>query len=169
MERHSGDPKSSVKGNEKKGGGGGKFTAGKPGDEGVDALDRNDPNYDSEDEVMAPAAEDTIFDKIVRGEIPSKKVFEDDLCLAFHDVSPQAPTHILLIPKNRDGMSQLRFAKAKHEELLGHLMLTAAKIAAQEKLSDYRIVVNDGEGAGQTVFHLHIHILAGRAMSWPPG
>merc|ERR1711964_198829 len=119
-------------------------------------IDMNDPNYDSEADEDARKAlepEDTIFDKIVRGDIPSKKVYEDDLCFAFHDVNPQAPVHILMIPKNRDGMSQLRFAKKKHEELLGHMMLKVAEIAKKVGLSDYRLVINDGAGAGQTVFH----------------
>jgi len=171
QERHSADPKSSVKGTApKKGGGGGKYSVGKPGDEGYDDLDMRDPNYDSEGEGDATLTpEDTIFDKIVRGEIPCKKVYEDDLVLAFNDINAQAPVHILLIPKDRAGLSQLRFAGPKHEALLGHMMLTVGKIVQQEGLADYRIVVNDGEGAGQTVFHLHLHILAGRSMIWPPG
>jgi histidine triad (HIT) family protein len=143
---------------------------GKPGDEGYDDLDKNDPNYDSEgEEGLTILPEDTIFDKIVRQEIPCNKVYEDDLVLAFNDINPQAPTHILLIPKDRKGMSQLRFAGPKHEELLGHMMLTVGEIVKQQNLSDYRVVVNDGEGAGQTVFHLHLHILAGRPLVWPPG
>jgi Diadenosine tetraphosphate (Ap4A) hydrolase and other HIT family hydrolases len=114
----------------------------------------------------------TIFDKIVKKEIPAKIAYEDDLCLAFHDINPQAPVHLLLIPKNRDGLSQLSKAEDKHKELLGHMMVTVAKIAKQEGLEDgYRLVINDGLGAGQSVFHLHMHILGckGTQFTWPPG
>jgi histidine triad (HIT) family protein len=171
QERHSGDPKSSAYGGKmKKDGGGGKYSTGKAGDEeGYAVVDPNDPNYDSEAENGTEEVEDTIFDKIVRGDIPSKKVYEDDVCLAFHDVAPQAPVHILMIPKNRDGMTQLRYAKKKHEELLGHMMLKIGQIAKEQNLAEYRLVVNDGAGAGQTVFHLHLHLLGGREMTWPPG
>lgn len=110
----------------------------------------------------------TIFKKIIDGEIPAKKVFEDDLCLAFHDVNPQAPVHILLIPKIT-AIDRLCNAKADHTALLGHLMLKAPEIAAKAGLSDYRLVLNDGEAAGQSVFHLHLHILGGRPLAWPPG
>jgi len=168
-DRHSADVKSSVNQPAKKGGGGGKFSGGKAGDQGEGyEIDRNDPMYDSDADEPAQA-EDTIFDKIVRAEIPSKKVFEDKKILAFHDVNPQAPTHIIVIPKSRDGMTQLRYSKEKHEDLLGHMMLKCAEIANQLSLKDYRLVVNDGAEAGQTVFHLHIHIMAGRDFTWPPG
>lgn len=110
----------------------------------------------------------TIFKKIIDKEIPAKILYEDDLCLAFHDVNPQAPVHILVIPKTTD-VDRLSSATQKHQNLLGHLLLTASDIAKKEKLSDYRIVLNNGEGAGQTVFHLHLHILGGRPMTWPPG
>uniref|UniRef100_A0A0G4H9G3 HIT domain-containing protein n=1 Tax=Chromera velia CCMP2878 TaxID=1169474 RepID=A0A0G4H9G3_9ALVE len=113
--------------------------------------------------------EDTIFGKIVRGEIPCSKVYEDDKCLAFNDISPQAPRHILVIPKDKAGLSQLSKADESHKEILGHLMWAVSEIARKENLGDYRLVVNDGAGAGQTVFHLHVHILAGRPLSWPPG
>jgi len=167
-DRHSADAKASVNAPTKKDGAGGKYTMGKLGEDGSGVqIDKNDPMYDS-DADEAPAAEDTIFDKIIRGEIPSKKVFEDKKTLAFHDVNPQAPTHIVVIPKARDGMTQLRYAKAKHEDLLGHMMLKCAEIAKQLSLKDYRLVINDGEKAGQTVYHLHIHILAGRDFAWPP-
>ncbi|CEM07652.1 unnamed protein product [Vitrella brassicaformis CCMP3155] len=114
--------------------------------------------------------EKTIFDKIVSGEMPSHKVYEDERVLAFKDVNPKAPTHILIIPKNKDGLSQLRLAQApQHVELLGHLMCAIAKIAHEQNLGDYRIVINDGPGAGQSVYHLHAHLLAGRPLGWPPG
>jgi len=110
---------------------------------------------------------DTIFGKIARGEIPAKKVYEDDRCLAFHDVAPQAPTHILVIP--RKPIERLSRVEDGDEALLGHLLRVAARVANEAGLADYRLVVNDGAGAGQTVFHLHLHVLGGRAMSWPPG
>lgn len=117
--------------------------------------------------------EETIFDKIVAKKIPAKVAYEDDLVLAFHDITPQAPVHILLIPKKRDGLSYLHKAEDKHKELLGHMMVTVAKIAKEQDLKDgYRLVINDGEAAGQTVFHLHMHILGsknGVKFSWPPG
>ena len=111
----------------------------------------------------------TLFTKIITREIPAKIVYEDDQCLAFRDNNPQAPTHILLIPKREiQGLSALKDADQK---LLGHLVLKASEIAASEGLqeSGYRLVVNDGKHAGQTVPHLHFHILGGRSMSWPPG
>ncbi len=114
----------------------------------------------------------TIFDKIVAKQIPAKIAYEDDTALAFHDINPAAPVHILVIPKKRDGLSQLSKAEEKHEALLGHLMVVAAKIAKQEGLEDgFRIVINDGKNSGQTVWHLHIHILGckGVNFSWPPG
>lgn len=110
----------------------------------------------------------TIFTKIIAREIPAKIVHEDELCLAFHDVNPQAPTHVLLIPKKE--MPRLVDATAEDAALLGHLMLTANKIAQQLGVGDaFRLVVNNGADAGQSVFHLHLHILAGRAFKWPPG
>ncbi|MCB1307657.1 MAG: histidine triad nucleotide-binding protein [Leptospiraceae bacterium] len=111
---------------------------------------------------------DTIFAKIIRKEIPADIIYEDDRCLAFHDVNPQAPIHVLLIPK--EPISQLSLADDDHRNLLGHLMLTAPRIAEELGIGGkYRLVINDGEQAGQTVFHLHMHILGGRAMQWPPG
>ena len=113
-------------------------------------------------------SEDTIFGKIIRGELPATVVYEDDVCMAFRDLYPAAPMHILLIP--RKPIPRLCDASAEDQALLGHLMLTASKIAEQEGLGDkYRLVVNNGEGAGQTVFHLHLHIIGGRPLSWPPG
>jgi histidine triad (HIT) family protein len=110
---------------------------------------------------------DTIFGKIARGEAPAEIVYEDNQALAFRDLSPQAPTHILVIP--RKPIPQLSEADPSDEPLLGHLMQVAAKVASQEGLSDYRVVVNNGAGAGQTVFHLHLHIIGGRDLGWPPG
>lgn len=110
---------------------------------------------------------ETIFGRIARGEVPAKVVYEDDRALAFHDVNPQAPTHILVIP--RRPIEKLAAAEDKDASLLGHLMLVARRVAADAGLEDYRLVVNNGEGAGQTVFHLHLHLLGGRPMGWPPG
>ncbi len=111
---------------------------------------------------------ETIFSKIIKREIPADIVYEDDLCLAFRDVNPQAPVHILVIPKKP--VTMLADSGPEDESLLGHLLLTARKIAADEGHGDaFRLVINNGEKAGQTVFHLHVHILAGRGFSWPPG
>lgn len=110
----------------------------------------------------------TIFSKIIKREIPADIVYEDELCLAFRDVNPQAPTHVLLIPKKE--IPRLVDAKAEDAALLGHLMLTANKVAQQLGVGDaFRLAVNNGADAGQSVFHLHLHILAGRAFKWPPG
>lgn len=110
----------------------------------------------------------TIFTKIINREIPADIVYEDDLCLAFRDINPQAPTHVLLIPKK--AIPRLVDAKADDAALLGHLLLTANKIAQQLGVGDaFRLAVNNGADAGQSVFHLHLHILAGRAFRWPPG
>ena len=111
---------------------------------------------------------DTIFGKIIRKEIPAKIVFENENVLAFHDVSPQAPTHILIIPKKP--LSDIGAATAGDKELIGELMLTAAAIAKEQGLENgFRIVANTGADGGQTVFHLHLHLLGGRRLSWPPG
>ena len=110
----------------------------------------------------------TLFGKIIRREIPADIVYEDDQCLAFREVNPQAPTHVLLIPKRQIAM--LAEAGDGDQALMGHLLLTAGKIARQLGVGDaFRLVVNNGAGAGQTVFHLHLHILAGRPLHWPPG
>ncbi|WP_017325299.1 histidine triad nucleotide-binding protein [Synechococcus sp. PCC 7336] len=111
---------------------------------------------------------DTIFGKIIRKEIPADIVYEDDLVLAFKDVNPQAPTHILAIPKKP--IAKLDDATDEDLAVLGHLLLKAKQVAAEAGLTDgYRLVMNNGESAGQTVFHLHLHILGGRPLSWPPG
>ncbi|PSF38634.1 histidine triad nucleotide-binding protein [Aphanothece hegewaldii CCALA 016] len=111
---------------------------------------------------------DTIFGKIIRREIPANIVYEDDLTLAFTDVNPQAPTHVLVIPKKP--ISQLDAATPEDQALLGHLLLMVPQIAAQMGLKNgYRVVINNGADGGQTVYHLHIHILGDRQMTWPPG
>ena len=110
----------------------------------------------------------TIFGKIIRREIPADIVYEDDLCLAFRDVNPQAPTHVLVIPKQE--IPRLADAAGADQALLGHLLLAAGKVARQLGVGDaFRLVINNGADAGQTVFHLHLHILAGRSLHWPPG
>ena len=113
--------------------------------------------------------EDCLFCKIAAGEIPSKKVHEDNVCIAFNDISPQAPTHVLIIP--RQHLDSLDTAKAAHKETLGHLLLTAAEIAREKGFADdgYRVVINTNADGGQTVFHLHVHLLGGRPFIFPPG
>jgi len=111
---------------------------------------------------------DTIFGKIIRGEIPADIIYEDDLCLAFKDISPQAPTHILVIPKKP--IPCLDNAEENDTSLLGHLLIIVKKVAKQANLSNgYRVVINNGNDGGQTVDHLHLHILGDRQMQWPPG
>ncbi len=112
--------------------------------------------------------EDCVFCKIVKGEIPAKKVYEDENYLAFHDIDPQAPVHILVIPKKH--IESLDEAGEKERSLLGGLLLVAKKVAKDMKLEKgYRLVINTGPDGGQAVFHLHIHLLGGRALAWPPG
>uniref|UniRef100_A0A1B6EGC4 HIT domain-containing protein n=1 Tax=Clastoptera arizonana TaxID=38151 RepID=A0A1B6EGC4_9HEMI len=111
---------------------------------------------------------DTIFGKILRKEIPCKFIYEDDKCVAFHDINAQAPVHFLVIP--RKPIPMLSDAEDCDDKLLGHLMLTARKLAKDLKLNDgYRLVINNGKDGCQSVYHLHIHILGGRQMDWPPG
>jgi histidine triad (HIT) family protein len=111
----------------------------------------------------------TIFTKIINRDIPADIVYEDDLCLAFRDINPVAPVHILVIPKKV--ITGLAEAKGEDHALLGHLLIKATEIARTEGLDEggYRVVINNGEEAGQSVFHLHLHILGGRPFSWPPG
>ncbi|MCK4907773.1 MAG: histidine triad nucleotide-binding protein [Spirochaetes bacterium] len=111
----------------------------------------------------------TIFTKIINREIPADIVYEDDLCLAFKDINPKAPVHILLIPKRK--IPTMDDLVQEDKEIMGHLILKASDIARQQGLAQdgYRIVINNRENAGQEVFHIHIHILGGRKMSWPPG
>ena len=111
---------------------------------------------------------DNIFLKIANKQIPAKVIHEDDLCVAFHDVNPQAPVHVLIIPRKE--IRTHDEIQPEDRELLGHLHLVAAKLAQQLGLADgYRLVVNCKERAGQTVPHLHFHLLGGRDMKWPPG
>jgi len=110
---------------------------------------------------------DTLFGKIINREVEADIIFEDDQALAFRDINPQAPTHFLVIPKKP--IPRLSAAEDIDEQLLGHLLLVARKVAAQEGLEDFRLNINDGAGASQTIFHLHIHVLGGRSFSWPPG
>jgi histidine triad (HIT) family protein len=110
---------------------------------------------------------DSIFTRIMRGEIPGEIVHEDDLCVVLRDINPQAPTHLLVVP--RKPIPKLSEARAEDEPLLGHLMLVAGLVAREQGADDWRLVVNNGTGAGQTVFHLHLHVLAGRPFRWPPG
>lgn len=110
----------------------------------------------------------TLFEKIIAREIPASIVHEDEHCLAFKDINPGAPTHVLLVP--RKPLPRLCDAGPEDQALLGHLMLTASKVAAQFGLGEaYRLVVNNGAEAGQSVFHLHLHIIGGRPLKWPPG
>lgn len=111
---------------------------------------------------------DTIFSKIIRREIPADIVYEDNLALAFRDIAPQAPVHILVIPKQP--IAQLSDAESQDHALMGHLLLTVKRVAQQVGLENgYRVVINNGADGGQTVPHLHLHILGGRALQWPPG
>ncbi|MCV3214558.1 histidine triad nucleotide-binding protein [Plectonema radiosum NIES-515] len=112
--------------------------------------------------------QDTIFGKIIRREIPADIVYEDDLALAFKDVQPQAPVHILVIPKKP--IVKLTDAEESDRDLLGHLLLTAKRVAEEAGLTNgYRVVINTDSDGGQSVYHLHLHILGGRHMTWPPG
>jgi histidine triad (HIT) family protein len=115
------------------------------------------------------AEQDCIFCKIVAGTIPSTTVYEDDICIAFNDLSPQAPTHLLIIP--REHVDSLDKSEANHKETLGHLLLSAADIAREKGFAEdgYRVVINTNDDGGQTVFHLHVHLLAGRQFVFPPG
>lgn len=112
---------------------------------------------------------DCLFCKIIAGDIPSNKVYSDEHVYAFHDINPAAPTHVLVIPKKH--LSAVNDGAEENEALLGKLMLAANKIAAELGLAEggFRYVINTGTDGGQTVFHLHLHILGGRALSWPPG
>lgn len=109
----------------------------------------------------------TLFGRIIRKEIPADILYEDDLCLAFKDIAPQAPVHFLIIPKIY--IPTLGDAQSQDQFILGHLLLKAAEIAKAQGLEGWRTVINTGEKGGQTVFHLHIHVLGGRSLKWPPG
>lgn len=110
---------------------------------------------------------DCLFCKIARKEIPSKMVYEDSDVFAFEDVNPQSPTHVLVCPKKH--FASLDEATPEDQAVLGKAQLVAARIARERNLGGYRTVVNTGRGAGQTVFHLHVHLLGGRSFAWPPG
>ncbi len=112
---------------------------------------------------------DCLFCSIVAGETPADTIYQDERSLAFRDINPQAPVHVLVIP--REHMESLDDASQKDEALLGHLLRVAARVANEQGLSEsgYRTVINTGAGAGQSVFHLHVHVLGGRSLNWPPG
>lgn len=109
----------------------------------------------------------TLFSRIIEREIPADIIYEDELALAFRDINPQAPVHFLVIPKKP--IPKLSDAQAEDQALLGHLLLVANRVAGEQGLTDFRLNVNNGAGASQTVFHLHVHVLGGRPFSWPPG
>ena len=112
--------------------------------------------------------EATLFEKIINREIPADILYEDELSIVMKDISPQAPTHLLIIPKKV--IPKLSDATDEDQNILGHLMLVAGKIADQLELDEtFRLVVNNGAKAGQSVFHLHLHLLSGRSLNWPPG
>lgn len=115
------------------------------------------------------AEQDCIFCRVVSGEVRADIVFQDDRCLAFRDINPQAPVHVLLIP--REHLDSLDDAGRGDEALLGHMLRVAARVANDEGLSEsgFRTVINTGAGAGQSVMHLHLHVLGGRSLNWPPG
>ncbi len=113
--------------------------------------------------------DDNVFAKMLRKEIPTDVVYEDDRCLAFRDIAPQAPTHILVIPK--EPIAKLADTTQADRDVLGHVLWAAGEVARREGLDEegFRIVINNGERANQTVFHLHVHVLGGRDFQWPPG
>ena len=116
------------------------------------------------------SSKETIFGKIARKEMKANIVYEDDKCLAFKDISPQAPIHIILIPKITE-IEHLSQVKEQHKDILGHLLYTAAQIAKEQKIAEtgWRMVINDGKHGQQTVDHLHLHIIGGKQLTWPPG
>jgi histidine triad (HIT) family protein len=117
---------------------------------------------------LVSMSSDCLFCRIVAGSIPAKRVYEDELCLCFADINPQAPTHLLIIPKEH--IASTAEAEQEHAALLGHMVARAAEVARGAGLNrGYRIVINTGDDGGQTVDHLHLHLLGGRHMSWPPG
>lgn len=114
-------------------------------------------------------AEKTLFEKICDKEIPATILHEDERCVAFHDISPQAPLHVLVVP--RKPVTRIGLAEETDEALLGHLLLTAAKVARSEGIAEsgYRLIINNGPDGGEAVPHLHVHVLGGRKLDWPPG
>ena len=115
------------------------------------------------------AEQDCIFCRVASGEIPAQTVYTDDQCIAFRDINPQAPVHVLVIP--REHVASLDDVGLKDEVMLGHLMRVVSRVANDQGLAEsgYRTVINTGAGAGQSVFHLHVHVLGGRPLNWPPG
>ena len=110
----------------------------------------------------------SLFSRIIDGDLSADIVYQDDLCIAFRDINPQAPLHVLVVP--RKPIEKLSAATAEDQAILGHLLLKAADIAKSLGHADaFRLTINNGAGAGQTVFHLHVHLLAGRSLGWPPG
>ena len=110
---------------------------------------------------------DCLFCKIVAGEIPSSKVYEDELCYAFYDIDPQAPTHFLVVPKAH--IPSVSAVTEENAHVVGHIFAVIARLTKEMGLESYRVVSNIGQQAGQSVFHLHFHVLSGRDMTWPPG
>ena len=110
---------------------------------------------------------DCLFCRIIAGEIPSAKVHEDELSYAFDDINPGAPMHVLVVPKKH--IARANEITGEDEALFGHLFSVARTVAEQRGLQDYRLVMNNGEGAGQSVFHVHLHVIGGRELHWPPG
>lgn len=110
---------------------------------------------------------DCLFCKIIAGEIPSSKVYEDDLCYAFYDIDPQAPTHFLVVPKTH--IASVSEIDESNSAVAGHILAVIAQLAKELGMESYRVVSNIGEQAGQSVRHLHFHVLSGRDMTWPPG
>ncbi|KAI3798480.1 hypothetical protein L1987_33757 [Smallanthus sonchifolius] len=139
------------------------------------AMSRVSATQDEEAAARAAATEansgaPSIFDKIISKEIPSTIVYEDEKVLAFRDINPQAPVHVLVIPKLRDGLTELGKAEPRHEDILGHLLHASKIVAEKEGIVDgFRVVINSGASACQSVYHLHLHVLGGRQMKWPPG
>ena len=131
----------------------------------------NDEVAKAQEAAASAPPETTIFDKIISKEIPATIIHEDEKCLAFRDVSPQAPVHFLVIPKVKGRLSRLCNAEESDTPLLGHLVYVASKVAKQEGLGEdgFRLVINDGPNGSQSVYHLHIHVLGARQMTWPPG
>ena len=127
-----------------------------------------DPRTDTSDAVVFQPMPGCIFCRIIRGESPSTKVYEDDRVYAFEDIRPQAPTHVLIVPKKH--MVGLKEATPEDAEIIGYCHLIAAKIARERQIEDgYRTVFNVGPKSGQSIFHLHLHLLGGRVLRWPPG
>ena len=118
---------------------------------------------------LADTGAPTIFDKIISKDIPANIIHEDDHALAFRDISPQAPVHFLVIPKVRAGLTQLSKATENHKAILGHCLYVAQLVGKKECPDGFRVVINDGMEGCQSVYHLHLHVLGGKQLSWPPG